>query len=425
MINDENLVHATRSSSRKRPPAAHPHQHPSKRVALGELTNSLNVPAAEWTRNSGCQANDSKCQVEESDSFMAESTQDDSYTGTQEEKEKNPSNAELNILSTQISELAGCSHSSSMYQHLRSLEIEEKRRCSPNYMNSVQRDISVHMREILVDWLVEVTEEYRFCPDTLYLSVSYLDRFLSSQAWSRNKLQLLGVTCLLIASKYEEISPLRVEDCCYITDNTYTMEEIMDMEKDVLKFLNYEISAPTTKTFLRQVCKRRQIFRKAAHKNCTVWQPIYAATPFLMFVSISFFSFHPISTDPELHLLPFQSHDWRIESLSCFLAEQGLLDYGCLRFLPSVIAASAIFLSRLTIQTDKHPWSVALQSCSGYRPSDLKECVLALHDLQLNRKESSLQAVREKYSQQKFENVATLTPPSEVPAALLLDYCDR
>lgn len=69
-----------------------------------------------------------------------------------------------------------------------------------NYMTEVQTDISVKMREVLVDWLVEVAEEYKLVSDTLYLTVSYIDRFLSWQVLSRNNLQLLGVSCMLIAS---------------------------------------------------------------------------------------------------------------------------------------------------------------------------------------------------------------------------------
>lgn len=67
-------------------------------------------------------------------------------------------------------------------------------------MEKVQTDITIGMREILVDWLVEVADEYKLISDTLYLAVSYIDRYLSSHALSRNKLQLLGVSCMLIAS---------------------------------------------------------------------------------------------------------------------------------------------------------------------------------------------------------------------------------
>nr|XP_027106042.1 putative cyclin-A3-1 isoform X1 [Coffea arabica] len=294
-----------------------------------------------------------------------------------------------------------------IYQHLRSLEVEGNRRPLHNYMEKVQKDITPTMREILVDWLVEVVDEYKLVSDTLYLTVNYIDRFLSSHALSRTKLQLLGVSSMLVAAyahlnlissfflpphclgqslplpwlisfvcsncrKFEEITPPHIEDCCYITDNTYTREEVVAMESNILMFLNFNTSNPTAKSFLRT-------FTKAAQE---------------------------ISTFSNL----------QFEFLACYLAELSLLDYICVRFLPSMIAASAIFLARFTMLPSIHPWSLALQRYTGYKASDLKECILAINDLQLNRRPTSAQALREKYMQNKFKRVAALCPPSEIPS---------
>uniref|UniRef100_A0A452Y8Q9 Cyclin-like domain-containing protein n=1 Tax=Aegilops tauschii subsp. strangulata TaxID=200361 RepID=A0A452Y8Q9_AEGTS len=111
-----------------------------------------------------------------------------------------------------------------IYKHLR--EAETKKRPSPDFLETTQKDIDASMRAVLIDWLVEVTEEYRLVPETLYLTVSYIDRYLSSKEINRDKLQLLGVACLLIAAKYEEICPPQVEELCYITDNTYIKDEV-------------------------------------------------------------------------------------------------------------------------------------------------------------------------------------------------------
>ncbi|XP_077230995.1 cyclin-A3-1-like [Tasmannia lanceolata] len=264
------------------------------------------------------------------------------------------------------------SYASEIYEYLHSMEMEQKRRPLPNFIETVQVDVTANMRGILVDWLVEVAEEYKLVSDTLYLTISYLDRFLSSHAINRQKLQLLGVSCMLIASKYEEISPPHAEDFCYITDNTYTKEEVVKMETDVLKHLNFEMGNPNVKTFLRRSTKFAQEDSKA----------------------------------PNLQL----------EFLGNYLAELSLIDYGCVRFLPSMVAASVIFVSRFTLDPKMHPWSLSLQQHSGYRPSELKDCVHAIHDLQLNRKGSSLVAIREKYKQHKFKCVSSLTCPSEIPS---------
>lgn len=79
-------------------------------------------------------------------------------------------------------------------------QVEENRRPVPNYMEKVQRDITPAMREVLVDWLVEVADEYKLVSDTLHLTVNFIDRFLSSRALSRTRLQLLGVSSMLVAS---------------------------------------------------------------------------------------------------------------------------------------------------------------------------------------------------------------------------------
>lgn len=78
--------------------------------------------------------------------------------------------------------------------------MEVKNRPLCGYMDKVQNFISEHMREVLVDWLVEVAEEYKFVSDTLYLTVLHVDRYLSSFTISKNRLQLLGVACMFIAS---------------------------------------------------------------------------------------------------------------------------------------------------------------------------------------------------------------------------------
>ena len=79
-------------------------------------------------------------------------------------------------------------------------QVDPKRRPLPDYIEKVQKDVTPNMRGILVDWLVEVAEEYKLVSDTLYLTVSYVDRFLSFNVLSRQRLQLLGVSSMLIAS---------------------------------------------------------------------------------------------------------------------------------------------------------------------------------------------------------------------------------
>nr|QZZ92780.1 cyclin A 2;2 [Larix kaempferi] len=251
-----------------------------------------------------------------------------------------------------------------IYANMRVIEL--KRRPLPNFMETIQRDINANMRGVLIDWLVEVSEEYKLVPDTLYLTVSFIDRFLSANVVNRQRLQLLGVSCMLVASKYEEICAPPVEEFCYITDNTYKKEEVLDMEVNVLNRLQYDLTTPTTKTFLRR-------FIRAAQASCKV---------------------------SSLHL----------EFMGNYLAELTLVEYDFLKYLPSQIAAAAVFVARMTLDPKVHPWNSTLQHYTGYKVSDMRDCICAIHDLQLNRKGCTLAAIRDKYNQPKFKSVANFSP---------------
>ncbi|KAE9589011.1 putative cyclin [Lupinus albus] len=251
--------------------------------------------------------------------------------------------------------LVWSSYAIDIYNNIRVAERE--RRVSSDYMDKLQHDITPGMRGILVDWLVEVAEEYNLVPDTLYLTVNLIDRFLSASLIQRQRLQLLGVTCMLISSKYEEMKAPQVKEFCVITDNAYTKAEVVKMEKEVLKLLHFQLSIPTTKTFLRR-------FIQAAQSSYKV--------PYV-----------------------------ELEFLANYLAELTLVEYSFLQFLPSMIAASAVLLARWTLIHSEHPWNPTMEHYTNYKVSQLKTTVLALADLQLNTNASSLNAVREKYKQQK------------------------
>ncbi|XP_068654607.1 putative cyclin-A3-1 isoform X2 [Aristolochia californica] len=355
MVDKENCVRLTRAAKKRVAVAATAgtgersafealQPATKKRVVLGELSNVSNVG-----------------------SRLAPGTEKPETRSRK--KDKKPEAAVDIDAKTEDPQMCG-PYASAIYEYLRSME-EQKRRPLPNFIEAVQNDVTANMRGVLVDWLVDVVEEYKLVPDTLYLTVSYVDRYLSIHAINRQKLQLLGVTCMLIASKYEEISAPHVEDFCHITDNTYAKEEVVQMETSVLKLLNFEMGNPTIKTFLRR-------FTMAAQENS-------------------------------------KSTNLQLEFLSYYLAELSLVDYSCVKFLPSVIAASVIFVSNFTVNPKMHPWDSTLQWHTGYKPSELKDCILAIHDLQLNKKGCTLEAIRGKYKQHKFKCVSSLTSLSEIP----------
>ncbi|XP_003566404.1 cyclin-A1-4-like [Brachypodium distachyon] len=262
-----------------------------------------------------------------------------------------------------------------IYKNLR--EAETKKRPSPDYVKATQNDIDTSMRAVLIDWLVEVTEEYRLVPETLYLTVNYVDRYLSHKEINRHKLQLLGIACLLIAAKHEEICPPQVEELCYITDNTYIKDEVLQMEASILSCLKFEMTAPTAKCFLRRFIRAAQV----CHER------------------------------PALHL----------EFLASYIAELSLLEYSLLCYAPSLIAASSVFLANFILKPTRNPWNTSLSYHTQYKPSSLHDCVKVLHLLFRVGPGSNLPAIREKYSQHKYKFVAKKYCPPSIPVEFFQD----
>ena len=126
-------------------------------------------------------------------------------------------------------------YAAEIFNWLRTTESEPgNNNCVASTYMTKQEDINEKMRSILIDWLVEVHLKFKLVPESLYLTVNLIDRYLDKEQVNRQKLQLVGVTAMLIACKYEEIYPPIVRDFVYITDNAYTKEEILEMERKML-----------------------------------------------------------------------------------------------------------------------------------------------------------------------------------------------
>lgn len=87
---------------------------------------------------------------------------------------------------------------------------------------NLQKDINEKMRAILIDWLIDVHLKFKLVNETMFLTVNLIDRYLEKSQVSRQKLQLVGVTAMFIATKYEEIYPPDLRDFVYVTDKAYT-----------------------------------------------------------------------------------------------------------------------------------------------------------------------------------------------------------
>jgi len=239
-----------------------------------------------------------------------------------------------------------------MYEHFSKREEETSVR--PGFMD-IQPHINSGMRAILVDWLVEVHLKFRLGSETLFLTINLIDRFLEKREVTRAKLQLVGVTCLLIAAKYEEIYPPELRELVYICDRAYSKEQILEMEEVVLKALNYGVTIPSAHAFLVR-------FLKAAHA------------------------------------------DKKMVQLACYILDGTLQSYKLLQFLPSQLAAAAVLIARS--HSGRHPWSPTLLKYARYCEEDIIPVARAI----LAEKEAApedLRAVNKKYSSSRFGGIAS------------------
>lgn len=125
-------------------------------------------------------------------------------------------------------------------------------RLSPRPYMECQPDMQPSMRAILVDWMVEAHAKFRCVPEVLHLGVNLLDRYLNVAEVARKEIQLVGITALWIAAKYEEVYPFQLKDCVTVTGRAYTKQQILDMEVDMLDGLRFQLTVPTGYQFLQR-----------------------------------------------------------------------------------------------------------------------------------------------------------------------------
>lgn len=293
----------------------------------------------------------------------------------EEEKE---SRRKRQIIADRENQLVNClEYKDEILTYMRKMELQN--RPKSNYMKK-QQDINSSMRSILVDWLVEVSEEYKLNTETLYLAANYTDRFLSQMSVLRGKLQLVGTASMYIASKYEEISPPDVSEFVYITDDTYTKKQVLRMEHLLLKVLDFRMNTPTINCFLMHYLR--------------------------------FMKFNSINGSLNAQCQETQS---KIESLSRYLAELTLIDADTfLTYLPSQIASSAIYLAMYTLNK---PWTKQIADQLGYNVdlNELKSCINAMYKCMQQAAHHPQQAIQEKYKQAKYDYVSLIEPPKGLP----------
>ncbi|KAJ3593000.1 hypothetical protein NHX12_005338 [Muraenolepis orangiensis] len=237
------------------------------------------------------------------------------------------------------------------------MTLEQKQSVRPKYLQGYE--INERMRALLIDWLIQVHARFQLLQETLYLTVAILDRFLQVQPVSRRKLQLAGVTAMLVASKYEEMYSPDVADFAYITDNAFTKAQILQMEMLILRCLNFDLGRPLPLHFLRRASK-------AANSNV------------------------------EKH------------TLAKYLMELTLVDYDMVHYRPSEIAAASLCLAQLLLED--LPWSPTQHHYAAYDEDHLKPIMqhLAKNVVTINEGKTKFQAVKNKYSSSKLMKISLI-----------------
>lgn len=249
-----------------------------------------------------------------------------------------------------------------IYGYLRQLEAEQSIR--PNYLDG-QQVILPRMRAVLVDWLVGVHLQFKLLPETVYTTVSIMDRYMQSYTGSvnRSSLQLVGVAAMLIASKYEEIYAPEVKDFVYITDKAYTQEQIMKMELNILNGIKFQLGRPLPLHFLRRASKA---------------EGVEAVT----------------------------------HTLAKYIMELSLKEYSLAHVNPSQLAAAALALSMRLLEPGtssmKEVWSDMLKHYTRYTLPTLLPTIQTLATVLYAAPNSKLTSVFQKYSNKKFMKISRI-----------------
>ena len=223
---------------------------------------------------------------------------------------------------------------------------------------STQNEINEQMRAILIDWIIEVHFQFNLRQETLYMTISIIDTYLSFHFISRKELQLLGIACLLISCKSQEIYYPQLNELIDITDGAYIKEELIEMETHVLKVLNFNIVSPTSNDFYNIIAKA--------------------------------FNF-----------------DGRQYLLGKYFLESSLIDYQMIKYSPSVIAVSCAYIVMKFFGINNYKCLYSNDVIKENCPQKIiKEAAREICFLVKNLSQSTLKALKDKYSLPQFLNVA-------------------
>ena len=227
------------------------------------------------------------------------------------------------------------------------------------YMNT-QPEINEIMRAILIDWIIDVHLRFNLRQETLFMTIWLIDTYLSFAFVHRDKLQLLGITCLLISCKSHEIYYPQNDKLIEMTDNAYSKEEMLTMENEILKKLNFFIVCPNPIDFYNILSKMFNFEKKQYY-------------------------------------------------LGNFFIESALVNYQILKYSSSVIASSCTYLVMKYYRINGYQKLYNNFIINEQFPEDvIKDAAKEIYVLVDNLSKSKFKSVKKKYSLTQFENVSEI-----------------
>lgn len=123
-----------------------------------------------------------------------------------------------------------------------------------------QSEVTEKMRAYLIDWLSELHLKFKLWPETLYVTVGLIDKFLQTEPnFKKKDLQCLGITALHIAGKYEEIYPPELKHYIRVTDNAISKEHVLRLEFKILQNLDFNVTFPSIFRFMERFARIAQV----------------------------------------------------------------------------------------------------------------------------------------------------------------------
>ena len=223
-----------------------------------------------------------------------------------------------------------------------------------------QPEINEIMRAILIDWIIDVHLRFNLRQDTLFMTIWLIDAYLSFALVQRDKLQLLGITCLLISGKAHEIYYPQHNKLLEMTDNAYIKEEMLTMENEILKKLNFFIVCPNPIDFYNILSKMFNFEKKQYY-------------------------------------------------LGNYFIEAALINYPILKYSSSVIASSCAYLVMKYYKINGYQKLYNNFIVNEKCPEDvIKDAAKEIYFLVGNLSKSKFKSVKKKFSLTQFENVSEI-----------------